>query len=198
MKQVHLGIYILILCLFLVGCNDTNAVDSINEKNDDGISKEKKSETKQLDRMDIYDFYYINRAPAATIIHPLDELIKIYFSTKSVAIDVGNNELYEKPRFATNGVTIFEEPLLFNDKEGLIEILDKYRVQEWKEDYTTEEPTTYEDGYGWMMLLQFEDGTVERYQGSGPYKEEVIPNNFDDFANEVEVFKKEKVKDGSE
>ncbi len=148
-------------------------------------------------KYDIYDFYFINRAPAATEKHPLDELIKIYYSTKAVAIAVENNELLEKPRFATNGVTIFEDPLPFDDKEGLIEILEKYQVQEWKEDYTTEDPDSYQDGYGWMMLLQFEDGTIERYKGSGPYKDDVVPENFDDFANDMETFKEEKIKEGT-
>ena len=170
--------------LFVIGCNYL-----FTEK--DELHKDTRND------VDIFDFYFINRAPAATEKHPLDELIKIYFSTKNVAIDVGNKELLEKPRFATNGVTIFEDPLPFDDKEGLLEILEKYRVQEWKEDYTTVDPKTYDDGYGWMMLLQFEDGTVERYKGSGPYKEDVVPENFDDFADEIEAFKKEKIKEGS-
>ena len=60
-------------------------------------------------------------------------MIKIYFSTKGVAIDVGNQEIIERPCFATNGVAIFEDLLEFNDKDGLIENLGKYNVQDWEE-----------------------------------------------------------------
>ncbi len=178
---------ILFIAITLIGCQQT-----LNEEED---------LLEVPDGVDIYDFYFINRAPErapeATEKHPLNELIKIYFSTKAVAIDVGNNELLEKPRFATSGVTIFEEPLPFDDKEGLLGILEKYNVQEWKANYTTADPDTYDDGYGWMMLLQFEDGTVERYQGLGSYKEDVVPENFDEFADEMEAFKEEKVKEGT-
>ncbi len=182
-RLIKITLLVLITCAFLPACEQSSSEKEVVLDNHEGI--------------DIYDFYFINRVPAATEKHPLDELIKIYFSTKAVAIDVGNNELLEKPRFATNGVTIFEDPLPFDDKDGLIEILEKYQVQEWKDNYTTEDPDSYQDGYGWMMLLQFEDGAVERYQGSGPYKEDVVPENFDDFADEMEAFKKEKVKEGT-
>jgi len=181
LKKLLVGSLVFFTCLALFACNQGHDEDILDDE--------------QV-KYDIYDFYFINRAPVETEKHPLDELIKIYYSTKAVAIDVGNNELLEKPRFATNGVAIFEDPLPFDDKEGLIEILEKYQVQEWKEDYTTEDPDSYQDGYGWMMLLQFEDGTIERYKGSGSYKEDVVPENFDDFANDMETFKEEKIKEG--
>ncbi len=189
MKQNYYLFSIIILCLILVGCKDTND-EAIHEQPDT-----KKEEV--ADGRDIFDFYYINRAPEATEKHPLNELIKIYFSTKSVAIDVENQELIEKPRFATNGVATFEDPLPFTDKEGLLEILEKYNVQEWKEDYTTEDPDTYDDGYGWMMLLQFEDGTIERYKGAGTEEETVFPENFDEFAEEMETFKDDHIKEAT-
>ena len=191
MKKTN-SILFLLCTLIFPGC-----ADRMPDKDLITHDFQNKREEDTISGIDIYDFYFINRAPAATEKHPLDELIKIYFSTKSVAIDVENKELLENPRFATNGVTIFEDPLPFDDKEGLIEILEKYRVQEWKEDYTTEDPDSYQDGYGWMMLLQFEDGTIERYKGSGPYKEDVVPKNFDEFASEMEAFKKEKIREGS-
>lgn len=73
---------------------------------------------KGMDGRNIFAFYFINRAPEATEKHALDELIKIYFSNGNIAVDVGNNDLYETPRFATNGVATFEEPLEFDDKKA--------------------------------------------------------------------------------
>ncbi len=195
MKRHYYLFSIIILCLILVGCKDTK-----DENINDGAIHEKPDTKKEevVDGMDIFDFYFINRAPKASKKHPLDELIKIYFSSKGVAIDVENQEIIEAPRFATNGVATFEEPLPFNDKEGLLEILEKHNVQDWKDDYTTEDPDSYQDGYGWMMLLQFEDGTIERYKGNGTDKVTVFPENFDEFAEEMEVFKMDKIEEGKE
>lgn len=196
-REVYAGIGVLFLSFFLVGCGNSVLEESPNSETSNQ-DKDDNSHEEESDDMDIFDFYYINQAPKATEKHPLDELIKIYLSTKSIAIDVGNNELYEKPRFSTNGVAIFEDPLPFDDRGGLLKILEKYNVQAWEENYTTADPDEYDDGYGWMMLLQFEDGTIERYQGKGPDKEDVVPENFDDFTEEMEAFKNEKMKEATQ
>lgn len=93
MRKLLVGSLVLFACFVLMSCKQA--------PNEEIVEDEEAT-------YDIYDFYFINRAPAATEKHPLDKLIKIYYSTKSVAIDVGNHELYEIPRFATNGVTILK------------------------------------------------------------------------------------------
>jgi len=75
----------------------------------------------------------------------------------------------------------------------LSEILKKYDVQDWKDDYTTENPDTYEDGYGWQLWLQYEDGTVEKHGGTGTTVEKVTPENFQDFKTELSTFMDEKI-----
>lgn len=185
--------YTIILCLVMVGCTTNNAekikedTEVTNEGNNEGDGD------KTMDGIDIYDFYFINKAPLANEKHSFDQLIKVYFSYKGIAVDVKNKELYEKPRFSTNGVTTFEDPIKFEDKEGLVDILEKYDVQQWKENYTTEDPDSYQDGFGWQLMLQFEDGTVEKYRGSGSFKEDVIPDNFEQFSDEIEAFIEDKI-----
>src|SRR5690625_3272383 len=132
----YVYVVLLLPCMILAGCNHSE--DDIKEN-------------EVMRNIDIYNFYYINRAPDATEKHDLDEVIKFYFSTDSpirgkIAINIENNEIYKKPRHSFNGIDTLEEPITFEDKESLLNILEKYSIQEWKEDYTTEDSDTYQDG----------------------------------------------------
>ncbi|GAA0287912.1 hypothetical protein GGQ92_003015 [Gracilibacillus halotolerans] len=145
--------------------------------------------------IDIYDFYYIHKAPVATRKHDLDEVIKLAFSTTSpiptsIAIDIKNKEIYINPRFSTNGLLESKGTTIFNDKERLINILEKYSVQDWKGNYTTESPDSYNHGYGWSLLLQFEDGTTEEYLGQGT-TDAIFPKEFEGFVEELYQLAKE-------
>lgn len=149
------------------------------------------------DEIDIYDFYHINRAPKTETKHALDELIKIYLSTNSpidikIAIDIKNDEIYDDPLWSTNGVESLKEPVKFDGQKYLLDILSKYQVQGWEHDYTTEDPDSYQDGYGWSLMLQFEDGTVETYKGEGT-NDAILPAHFDEFVNELTDFADERL-----
>src|SRR5699024_1630883 len=74
--------------------------------------------------IDIYDFYYINKAPRAAEKHSLDNLIKIYFSAKNIAVDIEEHEIYMDALYSRNGIDTFEDTIELNDKEGLINILE--------------------------------------------------------------------------
>lgn len=195
MKKLNhiLFIYVIFtVCLFLIGCNENTKKDvSINQEVKDG------REDNEMNDIDIYDFYFINKAPETKEKHSLDELIKIYFSAGSnqVAIDIKNNEIYVDPLWSTNGVDSFEDQVNLNEKEALLKILEEYDVQEWKADYTTKDPDSYQDGYGWLLLLQFEDGTVEKHRGSGPEKNKIIPENFENFVTELTGFVDERIEE---
>ena len=174
--------------MVLAGCNHSTE-DNLKE---DSIFKDDEIVNNNID---IYDFYFINRAPDATEKHDLDEVIKFYFSTNSpirskIAINIENNEIYKKPRHSFNGIDTLEEPITFEDKESLLNILEKYSIQEWKEDYTTEDSDTYQDGYGWNLMLQFEDGTVERHRGQGSTID-IFPKEFDGFVEEIDQLAKD-------
>ena len=178
---------LLLFSVLLIACQDeNNHIDPVN-------GNHQKTKNNQAEDIDIYDFYYINKAPRAAEKHSLDNLIKIYFSAKNIAVDIEEHEIYMDALYSRNGIDTFEDTIELNDKEGLINILEKYDIQKWKDDYTTEDPDSYEDGYGWLLLLQFKDGTVEKYRGTGPLKDEVIPDNFDAFGNELEDFINEQI-----
>src|SRR5699024_7836620 len=114
----------------------------------------------------------------------LDKHIEIYFSAKNIAVDVEEHEIYMDALYSRNGIDTFEDTIELNDKEGLINIREKYDMQKGKDDHTTEDPDSDANGYGWLLLLQYEDGTVEKYRRTGPLKDEVVPDNFDAFGNE--------------
>ncbi len=73
--------------------------------------------------------------------------------------------------------------------------VEKHDVKSWKGDYTFENPDSYQDGYGWDLWLQYEDGSVEKFKGSGTDIDKLTPEQFDDFVKDVYRFAEEKIGD---
>lgn len=57
--------------------------------------------------------------------------------------------------------------------DELISILKEYKVDTWREDYSFESPDTYEDG------------STQKYHGSGSFEKEVIAEGFQDFLDAI-------------
>ncbi|MEH7180116.1 hypothetical protein [Neobacillus vireti] len=91
------------------------------------------------------------------------------------------------------GLSFNDGTVKINDAENVINILKKHNVQEWKRDYSFEDPASFQDGYSWNLWLQFEDGTVEKHVGQGKDIVDITPKNFDDFATELNGFVKERL-----
>ena len=161
-----------------------------------------KSVDKNGNEMDeaIFTFAFIKKAPEATEKQNIDKVIKVYFNEndssldKGFAIDVANNEIYSDPSWTTLSVDTFDEPMPVNNVQDVLQILEKYNVQDWKKDYTVENPDDYADGFSWRLWLQLVDGTVEKHGGSGT-EDGITPENFDGFAAELEAFVEGKLKD---
>lgn len=152
--------------------------------------------------IDVFDFAFIKKAPEATESHDLEEVIKVYFNEndssqdKGFAIDIEEGHVFINTGMGSRGVrTSIEQPLEVSQIKGVIDILHKHHIQDWQEDYTFENPDSYQDGYGWQLWLQFKDGTVEKHKGSGTNPDKVTPDNFDDFAKELHEFMDEKIND---
>lgn len=185
-------------CLFIVSCQETNDEGSINDEN---TNKQKKKEESNMTKEELYDFYYIKKAPKANDVYGLDEVIKVLVTKNNsslddtIAIDVKNEKILVNPRMSSLGVRPRDGTKQVNDMESVLKILGKYDVQNWKEDYSFEDPSTYQDGYGWHLWLQFEDGTVEWHGGEGGIKSEITPDNFDEFFEELNEFVEERLKE---
>ncbi len=174
MKVFHF--LILGVCLLLVGCEQ--ASDPEGEGNVMNT-----------------DIKHINNAPKATEMHPIDKVVNVFFSEWTmdvppitVAVDIENNEVYKEPSMGRRGLRAQGGIVSIRNAEEVVAILEKYDVQDWKTDYTFEDPTSYEDGYSWKLWLQFADGTVEKHAGEGTDKGKLTPDHFDEFVGELQGF----------
>lgn len=149
----------------------------------------------------LYDIYFIKKAPKATEMHDLSEAIKVVFTYSdssvgdTIAIDIQEGIIHIEPWVSTLGVTSLDESEHINDIDVVIDLLREYNVQGWKDDYTYEDPSTYEDGFGWNLWIQFEDGTVEKHGGSGSFAEEITPDGFDEFVGALNDFVNSRLED---
>lgn len=128
----------------------------------------------------IFDFAFIKKAPETTEKRDFNKVIKVYFNEndcsldKGFAIDLEEETVYINPRMGSRGIrNSVEEPIHVSEIDGVLKVLKKHNVQKWKDDYTFESPDSYQDGYGWQLWLQFEDGTVEKHKGSSTKKEKI-------------------------
>ncbi|UTR15529.1 hypothetical protein MM221_02770 [Salipaludibacillus sp. LMS25] len=182
---------LIVSCLVIPGCEETNE-PKIFEKFDEG----------KLSQVDIFDFENLGKAPEATEKQPINKVIKVFFDEWSfdapyepIAINIKSNEIYVNPSLSLHSFSSYEETIHISEAETVLDILEKYNVQEWERNYTFEDPDTYEDGYSWSLLLQFEDGTVEKHSGTGTDSDDITPDNFDDFAKELNDFVNERLDD---
>lgn len=144
---------------------------------------------------ELYDIYYIKEAPKVIEKHDFSEVIKLVLTKnedltdETIAIDVEKNGIYIDPSIQSIGVRASKGMKEIDDIQKVIDILEKYHVQDWKEDYSTkEDPSSTADGVGWSMYIQFKNGTVKHHMGSGTSMESVTPEGFADFFNELETF----------
>ncbi|MGY0692063.1 hypothetical protein ACW2QC_04620 [Virgibacillus sp. FSP13] len=201
MKGIFYFLAIFTVCLAVIGCQTFTKKNGDDDANSQKIKDEVNEGNggKDMNGIDIYDFAFIRKAPDAKEKHPLQEVIKVYFSDWSIsemneiAIDVANKEIYKNPSMRNRGLRFNDGTVKINNAEQVMEILEKHDVQEWKQDYTFEDPATYQDGYSWNLWLQFEDGTVEKYGGQGTDKEDITPGNFDEFVTDWSEFVDERL-----
>ncbi|MBC2019810.1 hypothetical protein HCA81_02050 [Listeria booriae] len=138
------------------------------------------------------DFSRIGKLKIATQTQELNRVVKILFYEAGdmqyknvVAIDIGNKVMYLDPHVQTVGREMPNYNMMDSDIEQVRSIFQKYDIQKWKAEYSVEDRSTYEDGYGWIMYLEYADRTVEKHEGFGTTKSDVIPSNFNDFVDEI-------------
>lgn len=179
-------IIIISVALLLFGCQKSKLIT--HEETDENTGSQ----------VDIHDFSFIKMAPESKKKQNLNDVIKILLIENAdmldsgFAIDIENEQVYIDPLVGSRGVrTTIEEPSQLHDAEDLIEILEEYKVQDWKAHYTHWH--SREDEYGWYLLLQFADGSVEKHGGSGVKMNKVHPKNFNPFYKELKEAIEERV-----
>lgn len=167
------------MCLLVSGCQKPSQENSQNPNMANKVS---------------YDFYTFLQSPEATEKQDVSKIIKLVVTKnegaqdETIVLDLDNEEIHIDPWMSSYGINSEEETQSFDDKEEVLHILETYKVQDWKDDYTTEDSASYEDGVGWNVWLQYEDGTVQSHKGSGSGLEQITPEGFDDFFNELDEF----------
>src|SRR5690625_2111958 len=158
MKKLLSYIFIISACFILFGCQQSSGKDH-KETNEE--QNEEESEGNDMGEKDIFNIKHIDKAPETTEKHSINEVIKVYFSQSTIdglqaaAIDVENNEIYDNPVMGRRGLRANNGVVEVNDAEKVLDILDKYEIQNWETDYTFEDPDTYTDGYSWKLWVQF-------------------------------------------
>src|SRR5699024_3995085 len=71
---------------------------------------------------------------------------------------------YANPIIGRRGLRARDGSVEVNEAEEVLDILDKYEVQTWDKEYSSD-ANAYEDRYSWQLLLQYDDGTVEKHAG---------------------------------
>lgn len=145
----------------------------------------------------INGFDTLKNAPLASEVHESSDIIKILFyeafdgqTHNAIAIDIGSKMLYTNPDINFLDLDAPDYSMTDDDIQIVLDILDNNNILDWNAVYSVD--AEYEDGYGWVMYIQYSDGTVNRFIGSGPVKDSVIPENFDVFVEEMITFIKAK------
>lgn len=187
MNHILKCFFIIGIGLLLLGCQ--------SEKNNNEQPKIAEKEQENKNEVDIFDFHHIDKAPETTEKHSLNDVIKVYFDEFTfddpdggIAIDIEHNEIYLQPIISVSGLRPRKGIEAIQDADEVIDILKKYDVQAWKLDYTFEDPETYEDGYSWNLWLQYADGSVQKFGGSGTDVDKLTPENFNGFGKELHEF----------
>src|SRR5699024_1743913 len=181
MKKMIFFFLFLGICILISGCGEKKGLEELI-----------------MNEEELFDIYYIKEAPITNEKHSITEVIKVVFSMSdsstgdTLAIDIEENEVYIDPWMSSLGVNTVEGTKKVEDAEKVLDVLKKYNVQEWKKDYTRKNSSTYEDGFGWSLKLQFKNGMVEEHSGSGS-EDEVTPENFEEFYEELSQFVDERL-----
>ena len=194
MKKILACFFVMTISMFFYGCQQSiTTPNPTNEKIDN--PKTKGSETEQAD---IFDFKHIDKAPETNEKQPIDKVIKVFFDEstfekpyEAVAIDIENNEVYANPIIGQRGLRAQDGIVEINNAENALDILEQYEVP-WDKEYSPGHTDANEDGYSWQLLLQYEDGTVEKHEGT---EEDEMPPEFNDVAEKLRDFVDDRLED---
>jgi hypothetical protein len=175
--------------------NDDDAGDEQNtdEQNND------EDEENNMDEKDIFKFKHIAQAPEATEEKSVHEVIKVFFAEHSidipledsgVAIDIANNEMHVHPIINHRGFRAQGGIVQLDDAEKVKDILDAHNVQKWPDEPAPESDAA--DGYSWQLWLQYEDGSVQRYEGNEATEK---PEEFEAFSSELREYAAERMEE---
>ncbi len=121
------------ICATLLGCEPK---EQSNKMEESPVKEGGLKEEYTLNEENLYDIYFIRKAPKAMEKHDLSKVIKVV-STKNInltgetiAIDVQNRIIHIDPWVSTMGVNSIDEAEDIDDLDQVIDILEKFNVQD--------------------------------------------------------------------
>jgi hypothetical protein len=205
---------LIITCLLVFGCGQSAEDDQItngqggqtqnnedNAEDEPNVDEQNNDENGEnnMNEKDIFQFKHIAQAPEAAEKKPVEEVIKVFFAEHSidipleesgVAIDIANKEMHVHPVINHRGFRAQGGIVELNDAEKVREILHTHSVQEWPDEPAPESEAA--DGYSWQLWLQYEDGSVQRYEGNEATEK---PEKFDAFASSLREYTAERIEE---
>lgn len=196
MNKQYTFVCILLTCLCLSSCQSHESVPAYFniEATEQLLNKERELHPyPNIGDGDIFDFANINGAPLSEKNHDVKEIIKMYSTTWSIdelhypiVIDIEQNEIYVEPNIGLYGIEFETDRIKVNDIHKVHELFEKYNVLDWQNYYSNvKDYHSYEDGAYWKLVVQYADGTIEIFRGSGTDFDEIIPHNYYDFMNQL-------------
>jgi len=180
LKSKRILFVLFAVCVILCSCTNKN----INESTGSDIS---------MSNTELCGFGELQQAERATETYALEYITKVMFFESYdeqlhnvVAIDLYNEQLYTYPtinRYLDSNMPDYE--MSDNDIEYVLALLEKYEVLQWNSVYTESEEIEYEDGYSWILYIQYSNNTVSVFGGSGVSSANVTPENFDEFVDDM-------------
>jgi hypothetical protein len=187
MKQKLIASALALCMCFLTACNL-------------GITDTSTQEEIIVEATPLRDFMDMHTLPKAESKQPIERISKLAFSEAretpgeaSIVVDIANRAMYSRKEGVIEGIDEPDIPLTKADITKLLDILVRYDVQSWDEDYSSASSDILYDVYAWGLQLEYDDRTVKTHYGSGPIKEEIIPENYEAFVEELLAFRDAKI-----
>ena len=144
----------------------------------------------KMNQYEVHNFTFIDYLPETKMKKDLNKVKRIYFTdwsmseTNTTAINIVSKTIYIDSFDFNQDVETKEGPIHTPDVNKVLDILEEYDVQKWRRTYTFRNPDAFQDGYSWKIVMQFDDGTVEKHRGEGS----LTPENYDEFLHEFNKF----------
>ncbi len=197
MRRISKAQVFLLLTFAMLFINSCAKTESIVDKNGGNDMQEKINPISDFEKLRRKELPESNKSQIA------ENVAKIYFyevenllRTEIIIIDLQNKVAQINPDtahfFGDADVAEFEIKLSDKDVETVVNILKEGNVSKWQRKYRYGDESMLEqmggEGYNWTLFIQYKDGTMQPRSGKGTSKEEIQPEGYQTFVNELTTF----------
>ncbi len=193
MKKVMICIYIIMLSMALIGCegNGSSSIDDAYESTEDNVFEY---------NVEDIQFEWLPEMEYTTERKLINDMKKFvcYFAGESwgepeimIGVNIETKKMYVNK--GMGGMDGSDSTCNLDDEniEELLNIIEKYKIQDWEYKYILEDCEDIDDGYyAWDIYMQYGDGSIEKHCGEANSfrKSEVQPSNYIEFRTAMVEF----------